>query len=454
MSRSYPLRVLIVGAGTGGLCLAHGLKRAGVDVAVFERDRTRTDGLHGYRVGIDSDGSRALHACLPPRLFDTFIATCARAPRYFTILTERFGEVLSLELPQQSDPLRSEKSVSRMTLRQVLLTGLENVVQFDKTFTHYEQRADGAVTACFADGSSATGDLLVGADGTSSPVRKQFLPRARLDDTGIVAIAGKLPLTEETGRLIPRKVFYGISMVMAPRGYSCILHVMEFPWNRDKAIKAGIGGTDADLIAQWPGLLFDNTTDYINWGFAAAARKLPADVMQRRGSDLMALTTQMTRDWHPNFHELVALTDPTTCFPISIRTSVPIEPWPSGNVTLIGDAIHTMTPGRGVGANAALRDAALLCRNLAAVQGGRRTLSEAVAGYEAQMRDYGFDAVMKSREQMDGDGLIHKPVVGRVALEGMRAGMRIVDHLPSLKRRMTENMLRYRGAEREDRLTV
>jgi 2-polyprenyl-6-methoxyphenol hydroxylase-like FAD-dependent oxidoreductase len=166
------------------------------------------------------------------------------------------------------------------------------------------------------------------------------------------------------------------------------------------------------------------------------------------------LTTQMTRDWHPILHELVALTDPTTCFPISIRTSVPIEPWPSGNVTLIGDAIHTMTPGRGVGANTALRDAALLCRNLAAAQEGRLALSDAVADYEAQMRDYGFDAVMKSREQMDGDGLIHKPVVGRVALEGMRAGMRIVNHLPPLKRRMTENMLRYRGAEREDRLTV
>src|SRR5687768_15978659 len=55
MSTRKSLRVLIVGAGTGGLCLAHGLKRAGIDVAVYERDRTRTDGLHGYRVGIDPD---------------------------------------------------------------------------------------------------------------------------------------------------------------------------------------------------------------------------------------------------------------------------------------------------------------------------------------------------------------------------------------------------------------
>jgi 2-polyprenyl-6-methoxyphenol hydroxylase-like FAD-dependent oxidoreductase len=448
MSTRKSLRVLIVGAGTGGLCLAHGLKRAGIDVAVYERDRTRTDGLHGYRVGIDPDGSRALHACLPPELFETFVATCARAPRYFNILTEQLDEVLSLPLANETDPIESEKSVSRMTLRQVLLTGLEDVVHFDKTFTRYEQHADGTVTAFFADGTSATGDLLVGADGTASPVHKQYLPHARLEDSGIIAIAGKLPLTAETGRLVPRNVFYGVSMVMAPRGYSCILHVMEFPWSPNKAPKAGIGNSDAELIARWPGLLFDNTTDYINWGFAAAAPRFPRDVMQLRGGDLMELVLRMTTDWSPDFRQLVALTDPTTCFPVNIRTSVPIAAWPSSAVTLIGDAIHTMTPGRGVGANTALRDAALLCRNVIAVDAGRLPLIDAVADYESRMREYAWPAVLKSREQMDGDAIIHKPLLGRLALAGMRTGMRIVNHLPPLKQRMADGLQRERGAHR------
>ena len=56
------LEVIVIGAGTGGLCLAHGLKRAGITVNVYERDRTRKDGLQGYRVGLDADGSRALEA--------------------------------------------------------------------------------------------------------------------------------------------------------------------------------------------------------------------------------------------------------------------------------------------------------------------------------------------------------------------------------------------------------
>ena len=46
MSRE-PMEVIVIGAGTGGLCLAHGLKRAGINVNVYERDRTRADGLQG-----------------------------------------------------------------------------------------------------------------------------------------------------------------------------------------------------------------------------------------------------------------------------------------------------------------------------------------------------------------------------------------------------------------------
>ncbi|WP_279582617.1 NAD(P)-binding protein [Fodinicola feengrottensis] len=75
------MRVIIIGAGTGGMCLAHGRRRAGVEVSVYERDRTPTGGLFGYRVGIDPTGNRALRDCLPPELFDTFLATCARAPK-------------------------------------------------------------------------------------------------------------------------------------------------------------------------------------------------------------------------------------------------------------------------------------------------------------------------------------------------------------------------------------
>jgi len=442
-----PLHVIIIGAGTGGLCLAHGLQRAGISVAVYERDRTRTDGLQGYRVGIDPDGSRALHACLPPELFDTFVATCARTPQYFNMLTEQLSEMLSLTLQPNTDPIISEKSVSRMTLRQVLLTGLEAVVHFDKSFVRYEQ-TDGKVTAFFEDGTCATGDILVGADGSNSRVRKQLLPQAKLEESGILGIAGKVALTSEIKALLPPKVFNGITMVFAPKGYSCILHVMEFKWDRN-GVKAGIGGTDADLIARWPGLLYDNTTDYVMWGFGAARQRFPVDPLGLSGAQLIELAREMTAGWHPNLRTLIDRSDPSTCFPLNIRTSVPIAPWPTSAITVLGDAIHTMTPGRGVGANTALRDAALLCRNLIAARDGATSLQQAIHAYEAEMIRYGFAAVLASRKQMDGRDPIHKPVVGRLVLAGMRTGMRFVNAVPPLKRRMADEQLRFRGADRE-----
>lgn len=189
-----PMNVIIIGAGTGGLCLAHGLKQAGITVAVYERDRTRTDGLQGYRVGINAHGVASLAACLPPDLFATFLATCARTPGHFNILTERLTELLSVTLDEES--MGGGKSVSRMTLRQVLLTGLEQHIHFNKTFTRYEQNANGSVTAFFDDGTRATADLLVGADGARSKVRRQLLPEARIENTGIVSIAAKVPMSE------------------------------------------------------------------------------------------------------------------------------------------------------------------------------------------------------------------------------------------------------------------
>jgi 2-polyprenyl-6-methoxyphenol hydroxylase-like FAD-dependent oxidoreductase len=72
-----PLHVLIIGGGIGGLTLAQGLKKSGANVAVYERDRTMTDRVQGYRVHINPAGSLALHECLPPQLFEASRAPAA-----------------------------------------------------------------------------------------------------------------------------------------------------------------------------------------------------------------------------------------------------------------------------------------------------------------------------------------------------------------------------------------
>jgi 2-polyprenyl-6-methoxyphenol hydroxylase-like FAD-dependent oxidoreductase len=440
------LHVMIIGAGTGGLCLAHGLKRAGIKVTVFERDRTRKDGLQGYRVGISPAGSYALKQCLSPELYDLFVATCARPPQYFNMLTEQMSELISVDHIAGEDPVASEKSVSRMTLRQVLLTGLEDVVVFDKKFSHYEHYSDGRVIVSFEDGTQAICDVLVGADGASSKLRKQRLPHAQMEETGILSVGGKVPITEESKALLSGKIFNGISLVMAPKGYGAIIHVMEFKWGCD-GVKQGVGGNDAEMITHWPGFLFDNTRDYIMWGVWGARKNLPANPMKLPIDGQLRVAKEMVKDWHYNLRRLMELTDPSTVFAVNIRTSISPEPWETSNVTLLGDAIHTMTPGRGVGANTALRDAALLCKRLVEVTCGAKPLIEALHEYEVEMLEYSKKAVLESRKQMDANGAIHKPIIGSVQLAFARAGMRVVNAIPALKRKMMEQRLRLRHLE-------
>jgi 2-polyprenyl-6-methoxyphenol hydroxylase-like FAD-dependent oxidoreductase len=439
------MRVIIIGAGTGGLSLAHGLRRAGIDVRVFEKEPTRMHGRLGHRVGISPAGSYAMQQTLPPEVFDLFVATCARSPKYFNIVTEQLDEVLSVGDIGDSevDPVDSEKSVSRMTLRQVLLTGLEDITEFGKQFVRYEENADGTVTAFFGDGSSETGDVLVGADGARSKLRKQRLPQARMEQTGILSIGARVPSTAEARALVSEKVLRGVTLAMAPKGMGAIIHVMDFKWDAN-GIKPRTAVADADIIRRWAGKQYDDSQDYMLWAIWAARRWFPEDPEKLSQEELRRLALQMTKGWSPRFRKLIELSELQTINSINIRTSVPLEPWESSAVTLLGDAVHTMTPGRGVGANTALEDAALLCKRLVEVHDGKRDLLEAIHSYESDMLAYSRKVVLESRKQMDERDVIHKPVIGRAVLALTLTMMRMVNHLPLLKRMMQKKQMELR----------
>jgi 2-polyprenyl-6-methoxyphenol hydroxylase-like FAD-dependent oxidoreductase len=107
-----------------------------------------------------------------------------------------------------------------------------------------------------------------------------------------------------------------------------------------------------------------------------------------------------------------------------------------------------MTPGQGVGANTALRDAALLSRHLAAAGEGSTSPLEAIADYETEMVPYGFARVADSLAQngTSGSHPLYKPVVGRVLLALNRTYFRAVDRIPSFRRKFLADLYSYRGA--------
>ena len=83
----YPIKVLVIGSGLGGLCLAQSLRQQpGVQLAIFERDKSPWERPQGYRLHIDSDGVVALHRALPAALYALFDATSMKAVDATTIV--------------------------------------------------------------------------------------------------------------------------------------------------------------------------------------------------------------------------------------------------------------------------------------------------------------------------------------------------------------------------------
>jgi salicylate hydroxylase len=424
-----PLRdphILIIGGGIGGLCLAQGLRRTGIPVTVYERTLARTDWLQGYRIHINPHGSRALHDCLEPANWQAFLDTVSTVGGRFAFVTERMdtlvelgGDVVNKGNP---DPADRHHGVSRITLREVLLNGMHEVVRFGKTFQRYEPTTDGRVTAYFSDGTSATGDLLVGADGANSRVRGQLLPHARRVDTGVVAVAGKYRLTDITRRQLPAELTTRVNSVLPiRRGF-----LFTAVWGSERRSAAAPADTGADF-------LLDNNADYTFWAYADAAARFPrsAQLDQLTGAQLRDVVLDRIRTWSPHLRRLVAGSDPDTVNAIRVRSASPVDPWPTGPVTLLGDAIHNMTPMGGIGANTALRDADLLRRQLIAVHRGEQALIPAVHDYERQMLDYGFAAVRLSLRNARQAGSAN-PIV-RAAF---RTVLRAADAVPAIKRRM------------------
>lgn len=371
------MQVLIAGGGVGGLCLAQGLRRAGVEVTVLERDPAIAVREQGYRIHIDANGGAALARCLPADLYELYLATSnKRGPAVIRVLDHN-GRRLA-EYPQEIGD-NPHTAVNRLTLRQILAHGLDETLRFDARVTGFVEHEDRVEVRC-ADGRTITGDVLVAADGNNSLLRRQFLPNAEVTDTGLRCVYGRTRLDATT---VPDRLRTGFTSAADRRGHTLVLAVFD---PREPI--------SAPLLTPVPG--------YLMWAVVTAEKRFSAKqkALWATGA-LHELALLLTKRWKPELRTLVEDAEADDCLAIPIRSSVPVPPWPTGRVTLLGDAIHAMTPAGGQGANTALRDAALLTEELTAVHAGTEELRPALARYEASMREYGFAAVAASLRGID-----------------------------------------------------
>lgn len=372
---AHDARILIIGAGVGGLALAHALRGAGLDVAVYEQDPSPQIRSQGYRIHIDPDGNAALRACLPPEVLDLVRRTSGANGDLVAGYTHRLEQVMAQPFPGITDD--EITCVDRYTFRQGLLTGLGDIVHFGRKLAGYRITDTGRVRVEFAESGSDEGDLLVGADGVGSAVRRQLLPHATVRDLGVRCLYGRMPLTDATDRLVPEDFNRGFSWVADQTGYGAGFAPVRFRERPESAL------------------------DYLMTVLTATPQRLgiPDDeLFALPPEQLWKITVEATADWHPAIREIFAHADASTFFPITIRAGQRVDAWKSGPVTLLGDAIHTMPPTGGVGANTALRDSETLAGELVSVARGEKPLIDAVAAYENVMLPRGFATIDSSLE--------------------------------------------------------
>jgi 2-polyprenyl-6-methoxyphenol hydroxylase-like FAD-dependent oxidoreductase len=369
------MTIAIVGAGLGGLALARVLHVNGIDAVVYERESSRDARGQGGMLDIHS-GQRALREA---GLIDQFYAI-ARGEGQDMRLLEPDGTLLLQEDTPEDAPLERPE-VDRADLRNLLLDSLpEHAVRWGHAF----ESADNGVLH-FADGSSATYDLLVGADGAGSRVRA-LLTDARPAHIGQNVVELGIPDIDRT---------HPDLAAMVGRGNYWVL-------GNERSLAAQRNGDGRVRI----GLSFYNTAE--DW-FATSG--IPFDDPAAARARLIELFA----GWDARFTALIAACDDTVV-PRSITTLPVGLTWPSTpSVTLLGDAAHLMPPV-GEGANMALLDGALLGLALAAHPDDFPT---AVKEYEREMFERTTAAARMSADLQE---LLMSPDAGQKMLAFFQPG--------------------------------
>ncbi|NUT44842.1 MAG: FAD-dependent monooxygenase [Thermoactinospora sp.] len=369
-------RVLVIGAGLGGLMLAHALVRAGVDVSVYEADDGTGERTQGYRIGLAAPAMEAMRAGLPRPLYQLAEATSGSLTGPGLLFDEQLT-LLSSDLPGPQE----SRAFDRQVLRQILLGELGERVAFGKRLKNFTEGTDGTVTALFADGTRATGDVLVGADGGNSAVRRRLVPEVKVIDADLCGAMGRTPATDRFLELVPGRG----TMVKGP-AITLMLGRMQFGREPSEAA--------AELV---PGLPMPYRESYVRWVLLVPPNHPAAS--KPGWDDARELVLGLIDGWHPDLRDLVRGADMSGVGRSKIYDR-PMPPWPVGRTTLLGDAAHLTLASGGNGATTAMQDAVRLSALLAEVDQGRRDLLSALEEYQHDLLERGNAAVEVGKQAL------------------------------------------------------
>ncbi|MFJ8691990.1 FAD-dependent oxidoreductase [Streptomyces roseolilacinus] len=371
------MRVLVVGGGIGGLALGAGLRRRGFEVAVFDRD-TDVAATGGYHITLDERAQSALREVVAPQIMRRLLASAsALRLRDRDAFWDRRGRLLGHGPDLSGD---AGVDVDRVTLRVLLAEAVGDDLRLGRTASGVDQDGDGVPRVLFTDAAPASADLVVGADGTHSLVARHLAGGPTNNPAGIIGFSGRT-LREDLSPGERQRLGTRSGLAVGPRGAALYVGFLD-----------PVGNVALDA----PELRMSVTTGptYI-WGAMFPESAATDSLRGLRDGALQAALVRRFRErgWAEHTLELLARADPHSVaayrFNAASTRAADLAPWPAGRITALGDAVHATPPTAGMGAGAAIRDAAALLRHLDDVGDGGATPVEAVARFEAGMRRRG-----------------------------------------------------------------
>ncbi len=319
-------KILVVGAGLGGLTASLCLLKAGFDVEVFEQAPTLSEVGAGIQVS-----ANAMHVLDHLGLRDAIMAVGVRPAAYVFRLHDTGEELQRFPLATEHERLNGQpyNQLHRADLHDILVTKARSlkpgIIALNKRAVGFTEHETG-VELHFSDGSNAKGDLLVGADGLKSVVRARIVGDVPATYTG----DGAWRLTVPSDRVRSPHLETVMSVFMGPGGH-CVCYYLR-------------GGTLLNFV----GCLETAEVSEESW-----TKKFPWELLK-----------SCLEGWHPAIQAIVDAADRDQCYRWSLHNRPPIRNWSTRRVTILGDAAHPTLPYLAQGAAMAIEDAAILTRSL------------------------------------------------------------------------------------------
>lgn len=324
------MKVLIIGAGIGGLTTAIALEKCGIDVEIYERATQ----LQAVGAGLTL-WSNAIKVFRALGMGDALLKL-GMYEGQGAIRTANGDILTSAKINDQNvETAIASIIVHRAELHQLLLQNMHSQIHMGRELTHYSKTTDGVIVY-FADGTTATGDVLIAADGIHSAIRGQMKPQS--------------------------KPIYS--------GYTAYRGVVSF----DHARVGGIWGESWGQGSRFgiAPLAGNRVYWFATENIAEGQRTASAETAKAHLQSLFA-------DWHHPIPQLLAETGASEILHHDIYDIAPLDTWTDDCVVLLGDAAHAMTPNLGQGACQAIEDAYAIAACLAS----RNGVADALKRYES-----------------------------------------------------------------------